>query len=338
MTSGPQNEFWRGHVRLGVASTAASSAVGVVYCLATLSAPHRPVMLAVAALAVITCPLILSGPGMRAFTGPARRAWLYSWSASLLLAVTIVTLLDGGARSPLSMLYAASLVFTASGFGRRGASVMGASTISCYLIAVGAGSPGRWHAVLMVAALVVIAATCTLTAGRLLTSLQEQERLTEALTIRASHDGLTGCLNRSALIDRLEIEVNRAHREKRPLGFVMMDLDHFKAVNDNHGHVAGDELLAALGAELQSAVRPYDLVGRVGGDEFAIVAPNTGEMELRDLADRVGRRLAAVGGPFGVDVSLGLAVLGLAEDERTLRQRADEALYLAKRAVAQENS
>ena len=123
----------------------------------------------------------------------------------------------------------------------------------------------------MVAALAVVAATCTLTAGGLLNSLQEQQRLTDALTVRAAHDGLTGCLNRSALLEHLELEVTRAHREDRPLGLVMMDLDDFKAVNDNHGHVAGDDLLAALGAELKNAVRPYDLVGRVGGDEFAIV-------------------------------------------------------------------
>lgn len=338
MSAGPQNQFWQGHVRLGVASTAASSAVGAAYCLATWSAPHRAIMLFIAALSVITCPLILSRPGMRAFTGPSRERWLYSWSASLLLAVIAATLLDGGARSPLVLLFAASLVFTANGFGRRGAAVMGASTIACYLVTVAKQSPGSWQAVLMVSALIVIAATCILTAGRLLASLQEQERLTEELRIRAAHDGLTGCLNRSALIERLELEVTRAHREDRPLGLVMMDLDNFKAVNDNHGHVAGDELLAALGAELSSSIRPYDLVGRVGGDEFAIVAPSTSELELRDLADRVRRRLAAVGAAFSVDVSVGIAVLAISEDARMLRQRADEALYLAKRAIPQEST
>jgi len=328
------NAFWRGHVRLGVVSTTACSAVGMGYCLATLAEPNRGWMLAIASLALISCPLILSKPGMRAFTGPAREPWLYAWSASLLLAVTATSTLDGGARSPLLLLFFASLVFTASGFGRGGAVVMGASTISCYLLTVTIGSPGTWTVVMTVTALVVIAAICTLTSGGLLISLREQQRLTEQLTVRAAHDGLTGCLNHSALIEGLEAEVVRAHRERRELGFVMMDLDDFKAANDNHGHLAGDELLAAMGAELACAVRPYDLVGRVGGDEFAIVVPDTDEVEVRRLAERVRRRLNAVGAPLGVDVSLGMSFLGPGDDARALRQRADEALYVAKRATA----
>lgn len=328
----PQNAFWVGHVRLGVVSTAASSAVGIGYCLATFSSPNRAMMIAIGSLAMITCPLILSGPGMRAFTGAARELWLYAWSASLLLAVTTASALDEGARSPLVLLFVASLVFTASGFGRAGAVVMGASTLACYLLTVTFGSPGTWQVVLTTTALAVIAATCTLTSGRLLLSLTEQQRLTDELTVRVARDGLTGCLNHSALIDRLELEVTRAHRESRSLGFVMMDLDDFKAANDTHGHVAGDELLTALGAELNQAVRPYDLVGRVGGDEFAIVVPNTEEGEVRRLADRVRRRLTAVGSPLGVGISVGVAVLGPGDDARTLRQRADQALYASKRS------
>lgn len=331
----PAEQFWRGHVRLGVVSTTTCSVVGALYCLATWSQPHRSAMIAIASLALVTCPLILSGPGMRAFTGPQRERWLYSWSASLLIAVIAATSLDDGARSPLRMLFFASLVFTASGFDRRGAAIMGASTIGCYLATVPIGSPGTWNVVLTATALAVIAATCTLTAGRLLLSLEEQQRLTDQLTERAAHDGLTGCLNHTALIEGLELEVTRAHRESRSLGFVMMDLDDFKAANDNHGHVAGDELLAALGAELNRAVRPYDLVGRVGGDEFAIVVPNTEEDEVRRLAERVRRRLSAVGQPLGVDVSIGIAVLKPGDDAKILRQRADEALYVAKRAIPQ---
>jgi len=316
-----------------VVSTTACSGVGISYCLATLSEPHRWAMIAIASLALISCPLILSRPGMKVFTGPYRERWLYAWSTSLLVAVTAASCLDGGAGSPLARLFAASLVFTASGFGRGGAVVMGASTVGCYLLTVAVGSPGFWSVVLTVLALVVIAATCTLTAGGLLHSLQEQQRLTDQLTVRASHDGLTGCLNHSALIDQLTLEVTRAHREGRSLGFVMMDLDDFKATNDTHGHVAADELLTAIGEELKRSVRPYDRVGRVGGDEFAIVVPDSDEQEVRQLADRVRRKLNAAGSPLGVEVSVGVAMLHPSDDARMLRQRADEALYVTKRAV-----
>lgn len=331
----PAEQFWRSHVRLGVVSTTTCSVVGFLYCLGTWSQPHRLAMTLVAALALMSCPLILSGPGMRVFTGPRRTTWIFCWSVSLLLAVTVATSLDDGARSPLQMLFYASLVFTASGSGRVGAIVMGTSTVGCYLLVASVGSPGPWTVVLTVTALVLIAATCTLTAGGLLISLGEQQRLTDQLEVRAAHDGLTGCLNHTALIAGLELEVTRAHREGRSLGFVMMDLDDFKAANDTHGHVAGDELLAAVGAELTKIIRPYDLVGRVGGDEFAIVVPNTEEDEVRRLADRVCRKLAAVGSPLGVACSVGVAVLLPGDDPRTLRQRADEALYVAKRALPQ---
>jgi diguanylate cyclase (GGDEF)-like protein len=88
-----------------------------------------------------------------------------------------------------------------------------------------------------------------------------------------------------------------------------------------------------LGAELSRSVRPYDLVGRVGGDEFAIVVPNTETAEVEQLAERVRQRLQAVGAPLGVDISIGVAVLAPGDDARMLRQRADEALYAAKRAL-----
>lgn len=332
----PLAGFWRGHVRLGVISTMLLAGIGIAYCASTFDQPNRTPMITVAALALISCPLILSGPGTRAFTGPHRERWLYAWSGSLLVAVMAAAMLDGGGASPLAWLFAASLVFTASGFGRLGAIVMGATTVGCYLIVAAYGWPGPWHVLMTVAALIVIAGTCTLSSGRLLASLKAQKRLTEQLEVRAAHDGLTGLLNHSTLVEHLALEVTRAHRESRPMAFVMMDLDDFKGTNDTYGHVAADELLASVGVELRRSVRPYDLVGRVGGDEFAIVVPDTDENEAHQLAERVRRRLNAVCTPFSCEISVGVGVLRPGDDARSLRQRADEALYVAKRGTTKQ--
>jgi diguanylate cyclase (GGDEF)-like protein len=319
-------------VRLGAASTTVCSLVGLVYALSTWSGPHRPLIAAIGVLALLTCPAIVSPPALRLLTGPRRDPYLYAWSASLLLAVTAATLLDGGARSPLAVLLSASLVFTASGYGCRGAVVMGAATVGSYLLTCLAGPPGTWITVLTSVGLAVVAATCALTAGRLRASLEAQEALTDALRQQASHDGLTGCLNHVAFLQRVEAAVATAHGTQRPLGLLMLDLDDFKRANDTFGHVAADDLLTELGAALREAVRREDVVGRVGGDEFAVLVPDADETETAQLADRVRTRLCEVGAAMAVGVSVGAASLHTGDDGRELRQRADRALYVVKRA------
>jgi diguanylate cyclase (GGDEF)-like protein len=328
----PETAFWQGHVRIGALSTAVCAGVGLVYAGATPDGPHRLAVMSVGVLALLSSPVILTRRVVSRLTGAGREPWLYAWSASLLLAVTLGTVLDGGARSPLTALFAASLVFTAMGFGRSGAIVMGAATVGGYLLTCVAGAPGTWNVVLTACALAVVAATCTLTAGRLRSSLSVQQELTEQLRDQASRDGLTGCLNHRAFLERLEEEISRARRTRQPLGFVMLDLDDFKRANDTHGHVAADELLSALGAALRRCVRVCDVVGRIGGDEFAILAPGSDEQETLALAERVEQELRSVGTGLEVGVSAGISVLGDADDARELRHRADEALYAAKRS------
>jgi diguanylate cyclase (GGDEF)-like protein len=318
---------------LGAASTAVCSSVGLGYALSTWSSPHRLLIALIGVLALASCPVIVSDRVMRVLTGPRREPFLYAWSGSLLVAVTTTALLDSGGRSPLALLFSASLVFTASGFGRDGAVVMGVATIGCYLLTCLAGSPGAWMTVLTGNALALIAATCALTAGRLRASLSAQAVLTEQLRWQAQHDGLTGCLSHTAFVERVEEEVARSHRTQRPLGMLMLDLDDFKLANDTFGHVVADELLTDLGAALRDAVRGHDLVGRVGGDEFAVIAPDAGEHETSMLAERVRVRLLQVGAAMGVGVSVGTAVLHAGDDGRELRQRADRALYTAKGAT-----
>jgi diguanylate cyclase (GGDEF)-like protein len=320
-------------VRLGAVLTAVCASIGLIYVSATPAAPNRPWVALVGVIALLSAPLILTRPVLNLLTRPGRQRWLYVWSASLLVAVTTGVMLDGGARSPLTAMFGASLVFTALGYGRWGAAVMGVLGVGCYLLTCLVDSPADWTVVLTACSLAVMAATCMLTAGRLRASLEAQQRLTQQLREQAAHDGLTGCLNQRTFIERLDEEVSRARRSHRPLGFVMLDLDHFKKANDTYGHVAGDELLASLGAALRRSVRAGDIVGRIGGDEFGILAPDADEEATTLLAKRVQIELERVGTELAVGVSVGTSVLHELDDARELRHRADLVLYDAKRAA-----
>jgi diguanylate cyclase (GGDEF)-like protein len=159
----------------------------------------------------------------------------------------------------------------------------------------------------------------------------------------ATFDPLTGVLRREAAIEKLELEIRRAIRYSRPLTIAMADLDYFKAVNDAHGHLAGDQVLQKVAAELQEGLRGTDFLGRYGGDEFLLVFPETPMDQALDVAERVRKRLEgmAIPVPEGkrvrLTVSLGLAGLaGMDTDEAsilgTLLHEADNKLYEAKQA------
>ncbi len=153
----------------------------------------------------------------------------------------------------------------------------------------------------------------------------------------ATIDGLTGLSNRRELDDLAHRAVQEASRYQRPLALVMCDVDHFKKVNDVHGHAVGDEVLKAVAQALEAEAREADVVGRFGGEEFVLVLPNTGAEGARELAERIRRRLesAAVpttAGPLQVTMSLGVSALpthGHSFEELT--RASDEALYEAKR-------
>lgn len=169
----------------------------------------------------------------------------------------------------------------------------------------------------------------------------ERRRLEEELSHRAFHDPLTGLPNRTLFMDRLENALTRAARRDEPVCVVFMDLDDFKAVNDESGHEAGDELLVAVAARLSGALRPEDTVCRMGGDEFVLLLEGAGECEAARLARRIVEvlrepfELRGAGRRVSVTTSLGLAVApsGTAGrfSPRTLFREADAAMYRAKR-------
>ena len=150
-------------------------------------------------------------------------------------------------------------------------------------------------------------------------------------------DSLTNCLNRGPGLDVLQMELDRARRSRQPLSIMMFDIDHFKTINDELGHLRGDDLLRAVGALLTRVLRHTDVRCRYGGDEFLIVLPDTPLIGAQAAAESVRRKMATLtmvsgGKVLPVTVSVGVAEAGAAGLGVTaLIERADEALYRAKR-------
>ncbi len=178
-----------------------------------------------------------------------------------------------------------------------------------------------------------------LRAGRRILDLQEELlRAREALREQATHDALTGILNRGAVLETLHIEADRAGRERQPLSVLIADFDHFKLVNDTHGHLAGDAVLREGARRMKSVIRSYDALGRYGGEEFLAVLPGSGRSSARSQAERLREAVAAQpfdagGAPIPVTCSVGIAsrpALSGADVDALIRE-ADLALYKAKK-------
>ena len=149
-------------------------------------------------------------------------------------------------------------------------------------------------------------------------------------------DGLTGCFNRTHAIEVIDTELRRARRSQMPVSLIMFDIDHFKDINDQHGHLCGDAVLAVIGARMRDLLRGSDLKCRYGGEEFLVLLPETALEGAKRVADTLRRELAETSIPWqdqtiGITASFGVTTALPSEvDSQALIARADAALYRAK--------
>ena len=174
--------------------------------------------------------------------------------------------------------------------------------------------------------------------GRRILDLQrELIAAREELRIQATHDALTGIWNRRAVLNLLDQEIQRSKRARKSIGLLMLDLDHFKKINDTHGHPIGDEVLREVTNRISGILRGYDLIGRYGGEEFLVVITDCQRTRIAETADRI--RLAICSSPvltggstIPVSVSIGATVIAAGGSSQESLIAADQALYQAKKS------
>jgi diguanylate cyclase (GGDEF)-like protein len=332
LVRGSEEDLWRRHLYMGILSFVFGGLLLMGYMALTPDGPHRGALMTLDIVTILGWVFVAGPIGTRSLSAPWREAFFFAWSVATMVVIAVAIGLDGGAGSPLAGLLVLPVLF--GGLLYRLREVVGLAVLAMvtFWLIYATGPSGDSARALASAVMIGVVGGISATAA-MNREIGEEERraLTERLHRLATYDGLTGCLNYQSFQATLINEVERTERYRRPLSVVIADLDGFKAVNDRYGHAAGDSALVTIASALLAGVRSADLVGRIGGDEFAILLPETLTTDARQLVERLQMAVVSVATPEQLTLSFGLSTWHGPDDSPSeLLRRADAALYEAK--------
>ena len=305
----------------GVWLTYVLCGTGALYVAITWYRPHRLALAALFGAGVVAAIAISLLPREQIVRSRFREPFFLTWSVLDLILVSLLTLADGGTASPLVLIFFVPVTFAAATYPLRSVAIVGTLTVASYLTLATLVAGSQWSYQALFA--VVLVCTGAMSAFQ----ARNHERQRAELTRVSRADPLTGCLNRRGFEERALAEIAGAARHCEEGAVLLLDIDHFKPVNDRLGHAAGDELLCWVVQTLGKVVRPGDSIGRLGGDEFAVLFARIEAADAVAAAERIKLALGE-----RAPASVGLATFPL--DGSTLEEltrQADQRLYASRR-------
>jgi diguanylate cyclase (GGDEF)-like protein len=308
-------------VTTGVWLTYLVGGLGEIYVALTWARPNRPELAVLFTLAVMAGIGVSLLPRERIVRSRFREHFFLTWTLLDLVLIVLGAIADGGTTSPLVLVLFVPMVFSSMSYPLGSVAAVSVLSVLTYLgLAFTAGGSGWSY---QAAFAVVLGCTGLMSAWQANNHNRQREEL--AKVSRA--DPLTGCLNRRGFQERAAAEIRAAHRQSREGAVTVLDLDYFKHVNDSYGHAAGDALLCWVVDTLQDLLRPGDAVGRIGGDEFAVLFSDIEPENARLSAERIRQALSE-----RAPCSIGLATFPHeSSDLEELTHRADSRLYASRR-------
>jgi diguanylate cyclase (GGDEF)-like protein len=307
-------------IAAGVWLTYAVCGTGALYIALTWQRPHRLALALLLGSGVAATIAISLLPRERIVRSRFRETFFLCWSLLDLGLIGVLTLTDGGTSSPLTLIFLVPVVFAALSYPLGSVAAVGTVTVAGYLTLAITFGGSSWSYEMMFAVVLTSAGAISSWQAR------NHERQHFALRLVSRADPLTGCLNRRGFEERAVAEISAAARRCSEGAVLLLDIDHFKPVNDHLGHAAGDELLCWVVQTLGKVIRPADSVGRLGGDEFAVLFAEIEPADVLECAERIKLALSK-----RAPCSLGVATFPLDGDTLDeLTRRADARLYSSR--------